>query len=82
MKVSGTENYADEAPELLKRYESISFADAHAPILHHQLRAALSISARGPGAMRQDLWPSGTRSLLSNRPKNFDVARCSCIHRR
>jgi len=32
--ISGTENYADEAPELLKRYESISFADAHAPVLH------------------------------------------------
>ncbi len=32
-RISGTENYADEAPELLKRYESISFADAHAPIL-------------------------------------------------
>ena len=31
--ISGTENYADEAPELLKRYESISFADAHAPVL-------------------------------------------------
>ena len=32
-RISGTENYADEAPELLKRYESISFADAHAPVL-------------------------------------------------
>jgi protein-L-isoaspartate O-methyltransferase len=32
-RISGTENYADEAPELLKRYESISFADAHAPLL-------------------------------------------------
>jgi len=33
-RVSGTENYANEAPELLKRYESISFADAHASVLH------------------------------------------------
>jgi SAM-dependent methyltransferase len=32
--VSGTENYPVEAPELLKRYESISFADAHALVLH------------------------------------------------
>jgi SAM-dependent methyltransferase len=32
-RVSGTEHYADEAPELLKRYESISFADAQAPVL-------------------------------------------------
>jgi 2-polyprenyl-3-methyl-5-hydroxy-6-metoxy-1,4-benzoquinol methylase len=33
-RVSGTENYADEAPELRKRYESISFADTHARVLH------------------------------------------------
>jgi SAM-dependent methyltransferase len=33
VRVSGTEHYADEAPELLKRYESISFADAQAPVL-------------------------------------------------
>jgi SAM-dependent methyltransferase len=33
VRISGTENYAQEAPELLKRYESISFADAHAPVL-------------------------------------------------
>ena len=32
-RISGTENYAEEAPELLKRYEYISFADAHAPVL-------------------------------------------------
>jgi SAM-dependent methyltransferase len=33
-RISGTENYAEEAPELLKRYESISFAEAHMPVLH------------------------------------------------
>ena len=33
-RISGTENYAEEAPELLKRYESITFADAHSPVLH------------------------------------------------
>jgi protein-L-isoaspartate O-methyltransferase len=33
-RISGTENYADEAAELFNRYESISFADAHAPVLH------------------------------------------------
>src|SRR4051794_124650 len=33
-RISGTENYAEEALELLKRYESISFADAHSPVLH------------------------------------------------
>jgi len=34
VRVSGTENYAEEAPELLKRYESISFAEAHRAIMH------------------------------------------------
>ena len=34
VRVSGTENYAEEAPELLKRYESVSFADHHRSIMH------------------------------------------------
>jgi protein-L-isoaspartate O-methyltransferase len=34
VRVSGTEHYADEAPELLQRYESISFADTHRSAMH------------------------------------------------
>jgi SAM-dependent methyltransferase len=34
VRISGTENYAEEAPELLKRYESISFADHHRLVMH------------------------------------------------
>jgi len=34
VRVSGTESYAEEAPELLKRYESISFGDAHRLVMH------------------------------------------------
>jgi SAM-dependent methyltransferase len=34
VRVSGTENYAEEAPELLKGYESISFADTHRLVMH------------------------------------------------
>lgn len=34
VRISGTENYADEAPELLKRYESISFVDHHRLVMH------------------------------------------------
>ena len=34
VRISGTENYAEEAPELLKRYESISFADHHRSVMH------------------------------------------------
>jgi len=33
-RVSGTENYAEEAPELLERYETISFADQHRFVMH------------------------------------------------
>ena len=74
----------DEAPELLKRYESISLQMLMRPSCNssRRPRVALSISVRGPGATRRDLWPSGTRSSPSNRPKNFAVARCSCIRRR
>jgi 2-polyprenyl-3-methyl-5-hydroxy-6-metoxy-1,4-benzoquinol methylase len=32
--VSGTESYAEEASQLLKRYESISFAEAHRSVMH------------------------------------------------
>ena len=34
VRITGTENYAEEAPELLKRYESISFADQHRSVIH------------------------------------------------
>ena len=34
VRVSGTEHYAEEAPELFKRYESISFAEAHRHVMH------------------------------------------------
>src|ERR1700704_4075561 len=34
VRISGTENYAEEARELLKRYESISFADTHHSVMH------------------------------------------------
>ena len=34
VRVSGTENYAEEAPELFKRYESVSFADHHRSVIH------------------------------------------------
>ena len=32
--VSGTEGYADEADELFRRYENISFAEVHGSVLH------------------------------------------------
>ena len=34
VRISSTENYAEEAPELLKRYESVSFADHHHSVIH------------------------------------------------
>jgi SAM-dependent methyltransferase len=34
VRISGTEHYAEEAPELLKRYESVSFADHHRSVIH------------------------------------------------
>jgi SAM-dependent methyltransferase len=34
VRVSGTEHYAKEAPDLLKRYETISFAETHRSVIH------------------------------------------------
>lgn len=34
VRISGTEHYAEEAPELLERYESVSFADHHRSVMH------------------------------------------------
>ena len=34
VQISGTEHYAEDAPELLKRYESLSFADHHRSVIH------------------------------------------------
>ena len=34
VRISGTEHYAEEVPELLKRYESVSFADHHRSVIH------------------------------------------------
>ena len=71
VRISGTENYAEEAPELLKRYESICFADAHRLVMH--------LIPTAPSRASQH---SDTRSSPSNRPKNFAAARCCCIHHR
>lgn len=45
---SGTEGYSDEADALVQQYESISFTDAHAPIMHllpHSPARVLDIGA-------------------------------------
>ena len=34
MSVSGTEGYADEAPSLFERYDSLAFVDVHRRVLH------------------------------------------------
>ncbi|MBV9018410.1 MAG: class I SAM-dependent methyltransferase [Alphaproteobacteria bacterium] len=34
VRISGTENYAEEAPELLKPYERVDFADHHRSVIH------------------------------------------------
>ena len=50
--ISGTENYTDEAPELLQRYESISFADAHLHVMHLIPSAPCRILDIGAGTGR------------------------------
>ena len=84
VRVSGTENYADEAPELVKRYESISFADAHRLVTHLIPTAPSRVldigSGTGRDAAASRRWD--TRSSRSNQPKNFAAVLCSCTHHR
>ena len=46
--VRGTEGYAEAAPELIQRYDSLAFADVHRPVLH--LIPAVPCSALDIGA--------------------------------
>ena len=85
VRISGTENYAKEAPELLKRYESISFADAHRLVMHLIPTAPSRVLDIGAGTGRD---AAGFAALghsvvePTNRRRNFAVALCSCIHHR
>ena len=49
---SGTEGYAEEADALVRQYESISFADAHAPVMHLLPRSPARVLDIGAGTGR------------------------------
>jgi SAM-dependent methyltransferase len=50
--ICGTEGYTEEAEELFSRYESVSFADAHRPVLHLIPQTAASVLDIGSGTGR------------------------------
>ena len=54
--VSGTEGYAQEAPELFKRYESIPADEAHRAVLHLISPAPASVLDIGAGTGRDAAW--------------------------
>jgi SAM-dependent methyltransferase len=54
--VSGTEGYAEEAPELFKQYESISAADAHRAVLHLIPAVPVRVLDLGSGTGRDAAW--------------------------
>lgn len=54
--VSGTQGYAEEAPELFKRYESIRPSDAHRPVLHLIPAAPSRVLDIGAGTGRDAAW--------------------------
>ena len=54
--VSGTEGYAQEAPELFKRYESIPANEAHRAVLHLSPPAPASVLDIGAGTGRDAAW--------------------------
>jgi SAM-dependent methyltransferase len=58
-RISGTEGYADEAPELFRHYESISAAELHAAILHLIPKSPGSVADIGAGSGRDAAWFAG-----------------------
>ncbi len=57
--IKGTDGYAREAPELLVRYEAISFADAHAEILHLLPKTPGAVLDIGSGTGRDAAYLAG-----------------------
>ena len=55
-RISGTEGYADEAPELFRHYESISAAEMHGAILHLVPKKPGRIVDIGAGTGRDAAW--------------------------
>lgn len=51
-RASGTEGYAEQAEELFKRYQSLSFTDIHRPVLHLIPQTASRILDIGSGTGR------------------------------
>jgi SAM-dependent methyltransferase len=56
VQVSGTEGYAEEASELLKRYESVPAAEAHCAVLHLMSAAPSRVLDIGSGTGRDAAW--------------------------
>jgi SAM-dependent methyltransferase len=56
VQVSGTEGYAQEAPELFKRYESISAPESHRAVLHLIPPAPAAVLDIGAGTGRDAAW--------------------------
>jgi protein-L-isoaspartate O-methyltransferase len=52
VRVSGAEGYAEQAPVLLRQYESIAFADAHRSIQHLIPSAPCAVADIGSGTGR------------------------------
>ncbi|CAD6514213.1 hypothetical protein LMG28727_00869 [Paraburkholderia kirstenboschensis] len=55
IKVSGTEGYAQEAGSLIRRWQSISFADQHSQVLHLLPDAPSRVLDIGAGSERMQL---------------------------
>jgi SAM-dependent methyltransferase len=53
---SGTEGYAEEAEELLKRYESFAFTHEHKPVLHLLPNTPSRVLDIGAGTGRDAAW--------------------------
>lgn len=82
VRICGTKGYAEEAEELFKRYESVSFADAHRPVLHLIPQTAASVLDIGSGTGRDAaaLAAMGHR-VLAVEPTDALRTRAMVLHR-
>jgi 2-polyprenyl-3-methyl-5-hydroxy-6-metoxy-1,4-benzoquinol methylase len=55
-RIAGTQGYAEQADELVKRYESIPFADKHRPVLHLIPGVPSSVLDIGAGTGADAAW--------------------------
>ena len=80
-RISGTEGYDDEAPELFRHYESISAAELHDAVLHLIPKSPGSVADIGAGTGRDAAWFAGMgHRVVAVEPLDAMRIRAMALH--